>query len=94
MAVRYVLFYESGDDIASRAPAHFPDHWARCQQFHADGTLLQVGTFADPQQNGSMGIFSTREAAEAFVADDPFVRNQVVKSWRILEWNDGFAPEL
>jgi len=26
---RYVLFYESADDVASKAPAHFPAHLAR-----------------------------------------------------------------
>ncbi|HYY04955.1 MAG TPA: hypothetical protein VE997_00155 [Candidatus Limnocylindria bacterium] len=31
------------------------------------GALLMVGTFGDPQAEGSMAIFSSREAAEEFV---------------------------
>jgi uncharacterized protein YciI len=50
---KYVLFYESADDVASRAPEHFPAHSARCQEFHARGLLLMVGTFADPQTDGA-----------------------------------------
>jgi uncharacterized protein YciI len=50
-----------------------------------------IGTFADPQRDGSMAIFTTREAAEDFVTGDPFVLNGVVKSWRILEWNEAIA---
>lgn len=90
--MKYVLFYESADDVASKAPAHFPAHSARLDEFHADGRLLMVGTFADPQEQGSMAIFTTREAAEEFVKGDPFVLNGVVKGWEIWEWNEALAP--
>jgi uncharacterized protein YciI len=66
--LKYVVFDESADDVASRAPLHFPAHSARCQEFHAPGLLLMVGTFGDPQTQGSMAIFTTRAAAEEFVA--------------------------
>ena len=89
--VKYVVFYESADDVASKAPPHFPAHRARLDEFHADGRLLLVGTFANPQEEGSMAIFSTREAAEEFVKDDPFVVNGVVKRWYIREWNEIFS---
>jgi uncharacterized protein YciI len=88
MAVRHVVLYASAPDVLSRAPAHFPAHKARLDEFHARGELLLVGTFGDPQAQGSMAIFTTREAAEAFVADDPFVLNGVVRAWEIREWNE------
>jgi uncharacterized protein len=90
--VKYVLFYESADDLASNAPAHFPAHSARLDEFHSNGTLLMVGTFANPQEEGSMAIFTTREAAEEFVKGDPFVLNGVVRDWQIREWNEVLAP--
>jgi uncharacterized protein len=64
---------------------------ARCQQFHAHGTLLLVGTFAAVQAEGAMGIFSSRESAEEFVRGDPFVLNQVVRDWKIREWNEALG---
>ena len=88
---KYVLFYESADDVASRAPSHFPAHWERCQDFHARGLMLMVGTFADPQTDGSMAIFTTREGAEEFAAGDPFVVDGVVAGWEVREWNEAFA---
>jgi uncharacterized protein YciI len=91
VSTKYVLLYESADDVASRAPAHFPAHSARLQEFHADGSLLMVGAFADAQADGSMAVFTTREAAEAFAREDPFVLNGVVRDWRILEWNEILA---
>ena len=90
--MKYVLFYESADDVASKAPAHFPAHKARLDEFHARGDLLMVGTFGDPQAQGSMAVFRTREAAQEFVRDDPFVVNGVVRSYEIREWNEVLAP--
>jgi uncharacterized protein YciI len=86
--VKHVLFYESAPDVLSKAPAHFPAHKARLDDFHARGALLMVGTFGDPQAEGSMAIFTTRAAAEEFAEDDPFVLNGVVRAWHIREWNE------
>ena len=92
--MKYVLLYESADDVLSKAPAHFPAHQARLQEFHARGDILMVGTFGDPQEQGSMAIFPTRAAAEAFVDGDPFVLNGVVRGWEIREWNEVLAPDV
>jgi uncharacterized protein YciI len=50
-----------------------------------------AGTFADPQDEGSMAIFTTREAAETFANGDPFVLNGVVRRWSVREWNEAIA---
>lgn len=86
-AVHHVVFYRSADEVAQRAPAHYPAHVARCEDFTARGTLIAFGAFGDPQAEGSMAIFTTRDAAEEFVAGDPFVLHGVVAGHRIQEWN-------
>jgi hypothetical protein len=91
VTTRYVLLYESADDVQQNAPPHFEAHWARALDFHRRGLLLQIGTFADVQSDGSMAVFATREGAEDFVADDPFVREGVVRRWEIREWNEALA---
>lgn len=85
---KYVVFYESAADVAAKAPAHFPAHRARLDEFYARGDLLMVGTFANPQEEGSMAIFATRAAAEEFATGDPFVVNGVVARWYLREWNE------
>jgi uncharacterized protein YciI len=90
--MKYVVLYESADDVASRVPAHFPAHRQRLDDFHGRGELLMVGAFGDPQTQGSMAIFPSREAAESFVDGDPFVLNGVVKSYEIREWNEILTP--
>jgi uncharacterized protein len=92
MATKYVLLYESADDVLSKAPTHFAAHSARGHEFHERGSLLAYGPFGDPQQEGSMAVFTTREAAEEFARGDPFVLNGVVRRWEIRAWNEAFLP--
>ena len=89
---KYVVFYTSADDVATKAPPHFPAHKARIDEFAGRGELLEIGTFADPQRDGAMAVFRTRESAEAFVAGDPFVLHQVVKAYEVREWNEQLSP--
>ena len=86
---KYVLQYESAEDVRTKAPIHFAAHKARWHEFLDQGTLLMIGTFADLE--GSMAVFSTREAAEEFARSDPFVLNGVVSSWRVREWNEAIT---
>ncbi len=89
--MKYVVLYASADDVGRRAAPHFPAHRERLDAFHARGDLLMVGTFGDPQAQGSMAIFRTREAAEEFVAGDPFVLNGVVSGHEIRDWDEILA---
>lgn len=86
---KYVLQYESAADVRTKAAAHFAAHKARWNEFLDQGTLLMIGTFTDLE--GSMAVFSTREAAEEFARSDPFVLNGVVSSWRVREWNEAIS---
>jgi uncharacterized protein len=89
--VKFVLLYESADDVATKAPPHFPAHLERLKAFHGRGELEMVGTFEDPQHQGSMAIFKSREGVEEFVAGDPFVTNGVVRGYEIRGWNEMFS---
>jgi hypothetical protein len=88
---KWVLRYESADDVAERAPEHVPAHLERLRHFRQRGELLLVGTFADAQADGSMAVFRSKEGAEEFVSNDPFILNGVVRGHRLLEWNEIFG---
>lgn len=90
--LKYVLFYESADDVLEKAPLHFAAHSERGREFHERGSLIAYGPFGNPQEEGSMAVFTSREAAEHFARDDPFVVNGVVRAWHIREWNESFLP--
>ncbi len=91
MAQLAVVLYESADDVMAKAPPVFPAHSARLDEFAARGVLVMVGAFGDPQAEGSMAVFTTREAAEQFVAGDPFVLEGVVASWQIRDWHEALT---
>jgi uncharacterized protein YciI len=85
--MKAVVLYRSAPDVLEKAPIHFPAHKKLVEAFQARGDLLAVGTWADPRE-GSMAVFRSRAAAEAFVKDDPFVINEVVASYQIKDWNE------
>ncbi len=89
--MKYVVFDESAEDVASQAPPHFPAHQAWDESFHAHGDLLLIGAFGDPHREGSMAVFRTRDTAEEFTAGDPFVRDGVVRSRQIRDWNEALG---
>jgi uncharacterized protein YciI len=91
--VKAVVFYESADDLAAKAPLYFAAHCARWKVYADRGELLMIGSFANAQEDGAMGIFTTRAAAEDFVRSDPFVLNGVVQKWTIRDWNEALVAD-
>ncbi len=82
----WVLTYEPAEDFMSKVPVHYPAHAALAAAAHERGELLLIGLLDEPPSGESMAVFTTREAAERFVAEDPFVEHGVVGSWRLRPW--------
>ena len=87
----YVLFYDSGDEVAEKAPLHFPAHRARWLTFRDRGELLMVGPFTDG--GGAMAVFTSAGAAHEFAEGDPFVTNGVVRNWHVREWREAISDQ-
>ncbi len=85
--MKTVMFYETAADGVPKARLHFAAHRARLSEFHDRGLLLMAGPFANPSE-GAMGIFTSREAAQEFIAGDPFILHGVVGKWTLREWNE------
>lgn len=68
----------------------YPRHKAVVDKFIERGEVIGIGPFAD---RGNMAIFKSREAAEQFVAEDPFILEGLVKSFSIRDWHDTMLPE-
>ena len=66
--------------------AVYPRHKVVVDGFVARGDVIGIGPFAD--RSGSLAIFRSREAAEAFVREDPFILEGLIKSFEIREWAD------
>jgi uncharacterized protein YciI len=70
--------------------AVYPRHKALVDKLIAQGVVLGIGPFTE---GGNMAIFRTREAAEAFAREDPFLLEGLVKSYAVKEWRDSLLPE-
>ncbi|MDQ0260214.1 YciI family protein [Sinomonas atrocyanea] len=83
-----VLYTLRGGADRERVLGAYPRHKAYYEAFRADGGgLLALGPFLTPDPAaGSMGIFSSRQDAERFIAGDPFVLEGLAEP-RVLEWN-------
>jgi uncharacterized protein len=90
-SVYYVTFYHqdpAGDPtIGDRLMEAYPRHRAYLDEFAKGGQISMIGTFDDPFVNGSMGVFRSREAAEEFLANDPFVTEGLVFRHELREWS-------
>jgi uncharacterized protein len=83
--MKFVVIGESSGVSMDAIRAVYPRHKAVVDAFVEKGEVIGIGPFADL---GNMAIFRTREAAEAFSKQDPFILEGVVKSVVIREWND------
>ena len=83
--MKFVVIGESSGASMDAIMAVYPRHKAVVDAFVARGDVIGIGPFAD---RGNMAIFRTREAAEAFSKQDPFILEGLVKSAVIREWND------
>jgi uncharacterized protein YciI len=90
MPTKFVMFYETDMEKLPLARVHFLAHKARMDEFKARGSLLMAGPFLNPA-DGALGIFTSREAADEFIEDDPFVTNGVVKKHSVIEWREILA---
>src|SRR5579862_9239292 len=86
--MHYVLFYEVIEDYVARREPFRKEHLAMIREAHEQGLLVMAGALAEPA-DGAMLVFRepTAEAAENFAKADPYVRNGLVKSWRVRKWN-------
>ena len=56
--MKAVVFYESADDLAEKAPLYAGEHRARWREFADRDELLMIGPFANALADGAMGIFT------------------------------------
>lgn len=83
--MKAVVIGESSGAAIEAIMAVYPRHKVVVDEFVARGEVIGIGPFT---AGGNMAIFRSREAAEAFVKQDPFVLEGLVKSYTIRDWGD------
>jgi uncharacterized protein len=68
----------------------YPRHKAVVDKYVARGEVIGIGPFTDM---GNVAIFRTRDAAEQFATEDPFILEGIVKTFVIRDWNDSMLQD-
>lgn len=87
--MKAVVIAESSGASMDTIMSVYPRHKLIVEKYVAQGDVIGIGPFTD---RGNMAIFKTREAAEQFVKEDPFILEGLVKSFVIRDWNDIMLP--
>jgi hypothetical protein len=88
--MKAVVIGESSGAPMETIMAVYPRHKQVVDRYVEKGAVLGIGPFGD---GGNMAIFKTRADAEAFVKEDPFILEGLVKSFVIRDWGDKQLPD-
>jgi uncharacterized protein YciI len=83
--MKAVIIGEGSGASMAAIMAVYPRHKAVVDAFKGRDEVIGIGPFAD---GGNMAIFRSREAAEAFARQDPFILEGLIKSYVIRDWKD------
>jgi uncharacterized protein len=85
--MHYLLIYDLTTDYLERRAAFRKEHLALAWQASERGELIMGGALADPADEAIL-LFesSSPDVAERFAAADPYVKNGLVKRWRVRPW--------
>ncbi len=87
MSKHYLLFYEVGEDYASKRAPLRNQHLEKAWKASERGELLLGGALGNPL-DGALLLFrgDSPEVAESFARTDPYVTSGAVKRWYVREW--------
>lgn len=82
-----LLQYDLVDDYLERRGPLRPEHIALAQRAHDSGDLVMAGALSEPMDH-ALFVFRDKDpgAAARFAESDPYVKNGLVKTWRVRKW--------
>lgn len=88
--MKAVIIGEGAGATMETILAVYPRHKIVADKYIDQGDVVGIGPFTD--RGGNMAIFKSREAAEKFVAEDPFILEGIIKTFVIKDWDDNLLP--
>ena len=83
----FLLFYDFIPEYLDRRVPLRGEHIKYARAAQARGELLLGGALTDPVDSAILLFLGeSRVVAERFAEADTYVRNGLVKSWRVREW--------
>jgi uncharacterized protein YciI len=87
----HLLVYELAPDYLERRGALRDAHLALAWRAADDGALILGGAVGDPVESALL-LFAEAGPARAFAEADPYVREGLVRSWRVVPWATVVGP--
>ena len=89
-----ILFYDVVDDYVERRAQFRAEHLELGRQAQVRGELVLAGALAEPA-DGAVLVFrgESPDTAVAFAKADPYVKNGLVKAWRVRKWSTVIGSE-
>jgi uncharacterized protein len=85
--MHYLLIYDLASEYLEKRPKFRGAHLKLAWEASERGELVLGGALADPVDNAVLLFKGDSPAvAERFAAADPYVKNGLVKSWRVRPW--------
>lgn len=83
----YILLYDVVENYVERRALYREAHLQLAHEVHQRGELIMAGAFADPVDGAAL-VFRTNDPTvpTRFAQHDPYVKNGLVKSWRVRPW--------
>ena len=84
----YILFYELMDNYLQDRGQYRAEHLGLAKEAAEKGELV-LGGALDTPSDGAILIFrgNDENVAENFAEKDPYVKNGLIKEWKVRKWN-------
>ncbi|HVY82152.1 MAG TPA: YciI-like protein [Steroidobacteraceae bacterium] len=91
--MHYLLIYDLATDYLEKRPQFRAEHLQLAWEASERGELRLAGALADPVDQAVLWFEGDSPAvAERFATADPYVKNGLVKSWRVRPWTTVVGP--
>jgi uncharacterized protein len=82
----FTLTYDVVEDFVNKRTPFRPSHLKEVRDAHERGELIMAGALAEPA--GALLVFraADKTVAEKFAKADPYVKEGLVKSWKVRPW--------
>ena len=83
----YMLLYDVVEDYINRRAPYRAEHLKLVNAAQERGELVMAGAFSDPVDGAAL-VFKTADPSvpKRFAQEDPYVKNGLVKNWRVRGW--------
>ena len=83
----FLLFYDTVENYIEKRAPHRALHLAHVNKYHKSGQIVMGGALAEPADQAVI-VFRVDDASivEEFAQNDPYVKEGLIKNWRVRPW--------